>query len=515
MGQLNYTYTNSGNWTVPAATKYVDYIAVGGGAGGARPGPPYTDWGRVPTAGGPTTIAGICGGGGQPATNCLGSGPGGAGNWAYGQTGTMNYSGGPHQRANSGYGPYGQGGAGQWRSPSNSAGGGGGGASCTRRYRNDSYAQPSTNISYTVGGAGQQGGTGYQRWGEAGAVYMYVCTYDTVSANLCINPTAMIKGSGDATLCWSSGGDYLTTCFQTPPQSVSPSGSMTVSPDYTTNYTYVVSNPAYTTQSTVTLTIYIPPEITFSAQDNKTTMVAGDPAGVTLIWSVSGDADTASLSPPGTSISMNSSTTVYPTVTTTYTIDVSGNGGVASKTLTITVLQPPTLEVSAPSSVDWGAVPSLYFNATNSDPAGTGITVTPSYYDGSNTVVQPSIQVPNSTGETVDIDAWPLPVTWDDDLPAPFSPLAIDLSITVDGYADLEATVTKTIAINIDTMPDNIAIPTTDEAFVGEEVVTPDVTVTSDTIEVTDIDIPVEIKSSHPIQVEIDDDTIWHDMREI
>ena len=55
MGQLNYTYTNSGSWTVPAATKYVDYIAVGGGAGGARPGPPYTDWGRVPTAGGATT----------------------------------------------------------------------------------------------------------------------------------------------------------------------------------------------------------------------------------------------------------------------------------------------------------------------------------------------------------------------------------------------------------------------------------------------------------------------------
>ena len=48
-----------------------------------------------------------------------------------------------------------------------------------------------------------------------------------------------------------------------------------------------------------------------------------------------------------------------------------------------------------------------------------------------------------------------------------------------------------------------------------EPVVTPNVEVTSEQIVVEDIDIPVEIKSDYPIQVEIENDDNWYNVREI
>ena len=71
------------------------------------------------------------------------------------------------------------------------------------------------------------------------------------------------------------------------------------------------------------------------------------------------------------------------------------------------------------------------------------------------------------------------------------------------------------VTINIDQTPDAIVVPASEDKIKDEDpVVTPDETVTT-TIEVTDIDIPVEIKSNHPIQVEIDNDDNWRDVTEI
>jgi hypothetical protein len=69
--------------------------------------------------------------------------------------------------------------------------------------------------------------------------------------------------------------------------------------------------------------------------------------------------------------------------------------------------------------------------------------------------------------------------------------------------------------INIDQMPDAIDIPSSEDKFLGEEpVITPDVTVTSEQIVIDDVDIPVEVKASSPIQVEIDDGGVWYNVRQ-
>ena len=59
-------------------------------------------------------------------------------------------------------------------------------------------------------------------------------------------------------------------------------------------------------------------------------------------------------------------------------------------------------------------------------------------------------------------------------------------------------------------------IPSSEDKFLGEEpVITPDVQVTSENIVINDIDIPVEIKSNEPIQVEIDNSDNWMNVRQI
>ena len=523
MGQQSYQYSYATTWYVPSDVKCAYVITVGGGGGGggpsSHPGWGRGDWGQ---SGGSSSISGFgvssTGGGGGGHYS---GGAGGTSNWRNGQAGWINYSGNrTTQRAASGYPPSGYGGSGQ-HGDGRSAGGGGGGASCCSKSRDASGLVPGSNHYVAVGGPGTQGGSGYRRFGDRGRVYICVCTYDQPSANLTITPTSIIGGSGDsATLCWTAGGDYTTTMLETSNSAasqVSASDSSVVSPSYTTTYTFSVSNPAYTQTAQVTLTVYIPPDVSISAVGNQTEMIQGDQDGIELIWNVTGDADTATLSYSGVSqgVALNSQQVFFPSVTTTYTLYASGLGGADSDEYMVTVLPPPTITVVAANSIDWEDPLLISFSATHVDPAGTGITVTASYFDGTNTVSQSPVVVPNSTGDIVNIVDWVLPITWDDDLPAPFGPRIINLTATADGYANLTDSDIAGIFIDIDETPTFLEIPATDDALKDQDpVITPGSTVTT-TLEIDDIDIPVKIKSDYPIQVEIEDDDIWRDIQQM
>ena len=92
-------------------------------------------------------------------------------------------------------------------------------------------------------------------------------------------------------------------------------------------------------------------------------------------------------------------------------------------------------------------------------------------------------------------------------------PSHVTITIDVEGYNSLTATAQSTTAIIIDETP-NFSVPESRDKLKDETpVITPESTVTT-TIEVTDIDIPVEIRSNHPIQVEIEDFG-WTDLKEI
>lgn len=509
MGALCYIYTSSGAYYVPSAVKYVTYLGVGGGGGGARPAVP-PNFGRSPTAGGATYGPGnLYAGGGGPGQVYSG-GYGGYGNYSYGQNGYYNSSGSGDARARSGYGPYGSGGAGQWRSPSQSYGGGGGGASQCTLYRGASGAIPGQYVSWGIGAGGDQGGTGSCRIGQPGAIYISVCTYDRPSVSISASPSAIIRGQ-TSTISWSTSGDtdseILTSTEQNYGQ-VARSGNLVTQPNSTSTYTYTASNPAYTQTASVTVTVYIPPVVNLTVDAPNNTIIQGQ--STILRWTTTGDASNLTITPGIGSAALNSSTTISPSVTTTYTANASGLGGSGSDEVTVTVIPPPTIDVAGPFLVYYNETPlTMSISATNVE-EGIDYVLTKYYSDGIPSVTQPSVRIPNSNGDNVNI-IWDIPIQYDN-----FGPRRIGIVFIANGYGNLTASDSIEIQVSIDETPDYIDLPETEDKFKNEEpVITPDAEVVSQQIIVNDIDIPVEIKSDSPIQVELDNSEVWQDVRQL
>lgn len=528
MGSLSYTYTYSSSYYVPSAVKCACYIAVGGGGGGAQPNVGYS-FGRYPSAGGASCVYGVsgtCGGGGGPGQLYYG-GYGGYGNYSYGQGGY--YSSGPWSRARSGYGPYGTGGAGQWRSPSQSYGGGGGGASRAIVARGSNGAIGGQYLSWSVGSGGAQGGTGYCRYGQHGAVYINVCTYDPPIPSISASPTSFRADGSDGSdgtvdLTWTTGGGDSTSEIlealrsnvvvesfgQVARNRTSP--PFVVSPTETTTYRLTTSNPAFSNSDSVTVTVYQKPVVNLYTTVPNDTIIQGQ--SIRLYWTTTGDADTLNIDNGVGQSNLNSNALVTPTVSTLYTAVASGLGGVGSDSLYVTVLQPPTISASGPISIDWQDNIIISVNATN---VPGGITVTPTYtwVDGT-TSVQPTVSLPNSSGDEIDIQAYSFSVSYDGELPLPLGPRSVFLYFVANGYGGLQANTSFSVNVVIDETPNVIDIPESEDTFKDEApVITPDSEVTTQQILIEDIDIPVEVKADYPIQIEIDNDDTWRDVRQI
>jgi hypothetical protein len=96
-----------------------------------------------------------------------------------------------------------------------------------------------------------------------------------------------------------------------------------------------------------------------------------------------------------------------------------------------------------------------------------------------------------------------------------FGPRFIDVVMTASGGGG-EITLSKTIEIIIDTTPDNIIIPETEDKFKDQDpVFSPETEILSELSLIDDIDIPVEIKSNFPIQVDINGQDNWKNVRQI
>jgi len=519
MASFNVYRSYSSNINISTCVKYVSWITVGGGGGGARPnipGNPY--FGKTPQSGGYSCAGGTISYGGGPGSFYSG-GSGGYGNWRYGSSGR--YGGGPWNRAASGYGSTGQGGSGQWRGGGSSYGGGGGGASCCVKYRGSSGAQPGQNVYAIVGQGGQQGGSGSCRYGYSGSVYATICTYDPPTPSISANPTAYRLNGTDGNnsrscLTWTTGGGESTSEVLERMRNgavveslgqVNRSGNLTVAPTETSEFRLTTTNPAYTRSSTVTVTVYIPPQITFSVDATDATIVQGN--STILRWTVTGDVDNVNITPGIGGSNLNSFATISPTVDTLYTITASGLGGTGSAEVLVYVLEPPTISVSGPINILYNEDIQVTVSATNSD-GGISYIAEYLYTDGTNEF-KPSVAIPDTIGDEVTVFGHTIPVAYTD-----YGPFKVRLTFLVDGFGTLEESDSIEIPIIIDTTPDAIQVPETDDAFKDEEpVITPDVEVTTDQLIVTDIDIPVEIKADSPIQVEIDNDNVWQNIREI
>jgi hypothetical protein len=400
----------------------------------------------------------------------------------------------------------------------------------------------------------------------------------------------------------------------------------------TKTYTLTVVGAGGTRASSITATIYKPPTVVLTSDAPDNTITRGQQ--VRLTWVVDGYASTAQLSPNLGLQNVNGNITVSPTETTLYTIAVGGLAGTDSAELTITVNQPPSVDLIAPFTTDYGNDIVLQYDYTNAvntstettnvDNSGPNITTTPlsnvsvsitryiqpglsgteghpieslkyivDISGGTNPTMTVGIldtqmrasglidpnssialtpgyptlvsanryevafdmisSVNSSQRQATFVRSFFLTITADggapdggalemqkdgggyvqiatlgggtssgdfivkaDQLYDEFGARTVDFRLTVYGQGSLQGQDFATTTINIDELPEQLSIPSSEGKFLDEDpVITPDVQVTTDQLVIDDIDIPVEIKSDTPIKVEIDDDGIWRNIREI
>lgn len=244
------------------------------------------------------------------------------------------------------------------------------------------------------------------------------------------------------------------------------------------------------------------------------TIIQGE--SVQITWNAYGDIEWCivepGIAPQGSLYTGTISRT--PTATTTYFIRVYGAiGGSAEAEVTVTVLQPPSLSLVGPLSVNYGSNVVLSYEATN---AVTSLTLVPTFYftDGtslSSAEYNISLPIGESVNDNYTYDLTP----WGD-----FGPSSISFRLVGVGYGRLvngemqylQEFEQLSVSVNIDTTPDLITIPETDDALKNQDPVFSPKEDSFITLRVDDIDIPVTIKSDYPIQVQIDDDGVWRNI---
>jgi hypothetical protein len=284
------------------------------------------------------------------------------------------------------------------------------------------------------------------------------------------------------------------------------SNSYTVTPTYTgtgnigtVTYTLTVTGPGGTVSQSITATVYQQPSVTISSSFNNINYNSS----VQLEWTTTGFASTAQLSPNLGTQNTNGQITIFPTETTTYIISVGGLAGSDSDQVTVVVNQPPDSDLIVPSRVNYGEDIVVGYDYTNA----TGDVVLKMQKDGGGYTQIATLP----TGDVVGNLIVPASDLYDDT-----GARQVEFELIVTGAGSLQGQSYAIVVIDIDELPDSISIPSSVGLFIDQSpVITPDATITSSDLVVTDIDIPVEIKASSPIQVEIDDDGTWRDIRSI
>ena len=362
-----------------------------------------------------------------------------------------------------------------------------------------------------------------QRCAAAGIEVVYDTTYSDErwipphnkdvppSAFFSANPVKILRGAA-STLSWEVFGDAVSVSIDQGIGTVGFVGSTTVYPTQTTTYQLTaVGTPGNgSTGRAVTVQVLIPPIITLSL--NPTSIISGQCS--TLSWYTVGDASTIEWTGNAiNNLNLTSSATVCPTVTTTYTARVYGEGGEDTKSITLPVYQVPTVSLSVPNTLNYGQQGTISYSSSY---ANSSINVTPvyQYTDGlvTGNVISLTAASSAESGQTgVNVSgtfATTIPYTTK-------GPKSVTYGVVANGSGGT-ASAQATITINIDETPQNIIVPETDDVYKDQDpVITPDVTVVSSILEVDDVDIPVEIKASRPIQVDINDQGNWLNLRQL
>ncbi len=325
------------------------------------------------------------------------------------------------------------------------------------------------------------------------------CTYPPPTITFTASPTTFCRNS-TSTLSWSTGGLVSSVSINQGIGSVATSGTRTVGPNSTTTYTITASGTGGTATKSVTLTVLQPSDVVLTLDNSA--IIRGQ--STTLRWTTTGDTNSASITPGIGAVNINGNKVISPTQTTTYEIYVDGVCVDAVDSITLTVYQPPTVNITGPTLLNYGQQGTLTYQATYID---ISLQIIPiySYKNGSvfgNTISLSTGQNINGTLNTV--------IPYND-----FGPFSVKYIIVGTGNGGQDS-VEIIVPINVDETPGNILVPESEDLLKSQNpIYTPDSTVTSYEILIEDIDIPVEIKADKPILIDINNQEIWTRIRSI
>jgi hypothetical protein len=516
--------------------------SVGGGGGGGGNGPGGSGGSSLTAAGGQGGNSADygssgAGGGGGGATGIfdtfsnkwvavLGGGGGGGGaslgrSATNGTTGTGLLTGNPDNRSLGGVGQKNTTENGSNSSGPDGGGGGGGGGGC------GGGAGGAYGVDSNRGGGGGSGGqsgynstycsfnsnSGSQHFGNGFATVYYDIALPTINS-FSVSPTAFKRGEC-TTLSWSSTNASSATINQGI-GAVGVNGSTVNCPTNTITYTLTVFGNGLSATATATATVYVPP--IFNISTNKTEMMLNDVANIS--WSVSGDGNGLNWTPTLTWLAggltngnLTSNSDVTPSVTTVYTGQVSGVGGTDTGSVTVVVYQPVELSVDPPTNLLYGNQGTI--NVTTKY-ATDSITVTPTYnydYVGSTTgsAVNLSVNDNAEIGGTESTNGYITTIPYNDR-----GPLSVSYVVRATGKLGNFQEQSFTVPIIVDDTPENLNIPESEDLIKDQTpVVSPEVEILSELILIDDVDIKVEVKSNYPIQVDLNQDGDWKDVRQM
>ena len=321
-----------------------------------------------------------------------------------------------------------------------------------------------------------------------------------------VSPQQILQGD-NVELSWGIAGAYNQINIDPGFTNLERQGTRTINPQIDTQFNLTVVGPGGNANQPASVDVLIPPDVSLFSDATNNTIVLGE--SVNLSWTITGDVSTAQMTPGVGEVNISGGpVSVSPTVDTVYTLTASHPlAGQDSDQVEIIVLQPPTVSLSGPVSVDYGQNITLSLEATN---ATTSLQLLAIYHYEDN---------PGSSYEIVEEYGVAEQFNGQEELIVPytdFGPDRIEYRLYAVGAGGLSDEADIEVNINIDRTPDALDIPETDEAIKNEDpVVTPDQEVTSVQLLVNDIDVPVKIKADYPIQVEIDDDGNYRDVEQI
>lgn len=177
------------------------------------------------------------------------------------------------------------------------------------------------------------------------------------SVSIIVVPNQIVEGAS-ATLSWETAAEAISSTITPDIGTVTGPGSVLVSPSVTTQYSLTTVTATFTTIVSATLFVFQLARVSLSADNN--TITAG--SCTTLRWNTTGDALSASINQNIGGVNISGNRIVCPTVTTTYTINVTDYGSGDTASVTITVINSNQLNSPNPAPV---------FNALSNLPLST------------------------------------------------------------------------------------------------------------------------------------------------